>query len=370
MLTSFRVSKACAIAMADKMASVSSFFPRNRELEIRQRILQGLYEENLYMLRRGELLPKQNKSIRSQRIKRILAPVLVCILAFLVNHPGSGTSPSSHLRENSSVPVLDPLPPEQSSFASANVDDLKTLESGAPVPLYRMLNLGVQRIVIDAGHGGEDKGAVGKLGTMEKDVTLDIAKKMSKRLRCVGFQHVFMTRTDDSHLSLQDRVKIAKEVKADLFISIHVNSIPNTPVNLIETFYFGPSSDTAVLKLADRENRGSQYGLSDFRQILERMGKTMKLQESRKLAESIQKSLVRERRERNTKIRDNGIKRAPFAVLVGTDVPSVLAEVSCLSNTKEERALNFEKHRENIAEYLASGVTNYLKMGDLGNETN
>jgi N-acetylmuramoyl-L-alanine amidase len=373
LLVPFGVIGARAIAMAKKMGSITSVFIRNRELDVRHKILHGVYEENLHMLRRGSSPLKHHRYFRPdriRRIKRILVPVLACVLSFLINNPGSRTSSSSAFSGNSIARGVDSSIAERSPADRVNATELEPLESAGSVPLYRMLSLGVQRIVIDAGHGGSDEGAVGKLGTMEKDITLDIAKKMCERLREGGFRNLFMTRTDDSDVSLQDRVKIAKEVKADLFVSIHVNSIPNYPANLIETFYFGPSRDAAILKLADRENKGSKYGLSDFKEIVERLGKTMKLQESRKLAESIQKSLVQKTREKNPHIRDNGVKRAPFAVLIGTDVPSVLAEVSCLSNTKEERALNSEKHRENIAEYLAAGVTNYLKTGALENEGN
>ncbi len=170
-------------------------------------------------------------------------------------------------------------------------------------------------------------------------------------------------------MSVQKRVALAREAKSDLFLSIHVNSLPNRPINVIETYYFGPSSDEKTLKLVEQENAGSEYGLSDFRDVVERLSKTMKLQESKEFAESIQANLFLNSRKRTEDIKNYGVKRAPFAVLLGPDVPSVLAEVSCLSNPEEERELNSETHRENIAGYLAAGIFNYLNKGALKNES-
>jgi N-acetylmuramoyl-L-alanine amidase len=348
------------------MGITSSVFARNRDLKVRSRILRGVYLENSLMLRARSRSRSRHRPFRP---KRILFSALVCLLLFLAYNQDSGTSSSSGLSENSVIRPLDFSYTGRYPAGGESAAELKNLQYNSPVPVYRMLGLGVERILIDPGHGGSDMGTSGKWGTLEKDVTLDIAKKMKACLNASGFRHVYMTRVVDTDMSLQDRVEVAKKVKADLFISIHVNWLPNTPVNMIETFYFGPSRDTETLKLADLENQGSTYGLSEFREVLEKLGRNMKLQESRKLAESIQESLFQKTRERNPYIKDHGVKRAPFAVLIGPDVPSVLAEVSCLSNAKEEMALNSENHRRNIAQYLAAGVTNYLRTGALEHES-
>jgi len=251
---------------------------------------------------------------------------------------------------------------------SANTSELMTIARDGKVPLSRMFGLGIKRVAIDAGHGGSDLGAIGKTGTMEKDITLDIARRLESHLAEGGRFRIHMTREDDLVVPLQERVTSAQEAKADLFISIHVNWLPNTPINAVETYYFGPSRDQSTLKLAAQENMGSEYGLSDFKEILEKLGKTLKLQESRKLAESIQSNLLLNRK-RDQQIKNNGVKRAPFVVLLGLDVPSVIAEVSCLSNAKEERELNSEIHRENIAGYLAAGIISYLNKGVPQNDT-
>ena len=232
----------------------------------------------------------------------------------------------------------------------------------------KMLGLKIKTIMIDPGHGGSASGTIGKMGTMEKDVTLDIAKRLKTHLMKTGCYRVLMTREDDSTVPLEKRVSLTQEAKADLFISIHLNYLPRKPTNIIETYYFGPSNDEKTLKLAQQENAGSEYGLSDFKEVMEKLGKTMKLQESKKLAESIQANLFLNSRKHSEDIENHGVKRAPFVVLLGVDVPAVLAEVSCLSNLEEEEELRSETHRENIAGYLAGGIFDYLSKGALSHE--
>jgi N-acetylmuramoyl-L-alanine amidase len=203
------------------------------------------------------------------------------------------------------------------------------------------------------------------MGTMEKDITLDIARRLKAHLVQNGRTHVLMTREDDLFVPLHQRVALAREAKADLFISIHLNYLPRKPINIVETYYFGPSDDKKTLRLAEQENVGSEYGLSDFREIMEKMGKTMKLQESKEFAKSIQANLFLNSRKHSEDIQNHGVKRAPFVVLLGVDVPAVLAEVSCLSNREEEQELNSESHRENIATSLAAGIFDYLNKGAL-----
>ena len=237
------------------------------------------------------------------------------------------------------------------------------------MPLSRMLNLGIRRIVVDAGHGGSDGGTIGRDGTKEKNITLAVALKLRDQLNSLGIADVVMTRTDDSTVSLQERVDVAKEAKADMFISIHVNWLPNTSANAVETFYFGPSDNLRTLQLADRENAGSEYGLSDFMEIVERLGKTMKLQESRKLAETIQEAVYKSAGELDQDSLDTGVKRAPFVVLMGLDVPSVLVEIANMSNAVAERYLNSEGNQERIAAAIAAGIISYQNSGDVKNES-
>jgi len=362
-----------------------SIFTRKNQLNIREVILRGVYEENRLMLGRG----CPGLSLRRPfPVKKILLSAVVFLIAFLMQSQYTGTSFSpAELPANMSTDpfplpaagVSAVLPPDMSNYSvlpatdvssegTANTSEFSAFENSRNVPLSRMLGLKIRTIMIDAGHGGTDLGARGKMGTIEKDITLDIAKRLKAHLDQKGSTHVLMTREDDSFVPLDKRVALARERKADLFISIHVNYLPRIPINIIETYYFGPSSDEKTLKLAQRENVGSEYGLSDFREIMEKLGKTMKLQESKELAESIQSNLFLNSRKHSEDIQNHGVKRAPFVVLLGVEVPAVLAEVSCLSNREEELELNSESHRENIARYLAAGIFDYLNKGALPHE--
>jgi N-acetylmuramoyl-L-alanine amidase len=341
-------------------------FARKNEFKARQDMLRGVYEENLVILGKGRH-PLARR--RPFPLKRVLIYTVACIFAFLISGRYQGTSFSpSELTANMITYPISPPAARLSSEGTPNISGFTPFMKSDKVPVSRMLGLKIKRIMIDAGHGGGDPGSIGKMGTMEKNITLDIAKRLKAHIVKNSYYHVRMTREGDSSVPLHKRIALAQQAKADLFISIHVNSLPNMPINIIETYYFGPSNDERTLKLAEEENAGSEYGLSDFREVVERLGQTMKLQESKEFAESIQANLFLNSRKQCEEIKNYGVKRAPFVVLLGLDVPSVLAEVSCLSNPEEERELNSETHREHIAAYLAAGVFNYLNKGALKNE--
>jgi N-acetylmuramoyl-L-alanine amidase len=362
-----------------------SIFTGKKEFKIRQDILRGVYEENLFMLGRGR--PALSRR-RSFLLKGILLSVVLSAFAVLIpdQYTGSSFAPAEPTANTSTHPALLPpagvsveLTPDLTEYPllpaasvstedTANASEFSAIMNSRNVSLMRMLGLKIKTITVDAGHGGSDSGTIGKMGTKEKDITLDIAKRLKAHLVKSDLHHVLMTREDDSSVPLLERVTLVREAKADLFISIHVNYLPKKNTNIIETYYFGPSDDKKTLRLAEQENAGSEYGLSDFREVVEMLGKTMKLQESKVFAESIQANLFLNSRKHSEEIQNHGVKRAPFVVLLGVDVPSVLAEVSCLSNPEEERELNSESHRENIARYLATGIFDYLNKGALTHE--
>jgi N-acetylmuramoyl-L-alanine amidase len=275
----------------------------------------------------------------------------------------SPANPPTRATVNLAIPTLS-----SSSKDPLKDSEFKSMEVDRSVGVSRMLGLKIRTIMIDAGHGGSDSGTRGKMGTLEKDLTLDIARRLRAHLMKHGGAQVLMTREGDYYIPLTRRVELARQSRADLFISVHLNYLPSKPINMIETYYFGPSDDQKIIALAEQENAGSEYGLSDFRDIVEKLGGMMKLQESRELARSIQGTLFLNSRRHNEDVQNYGVKRAPFVVLVGVDVPAVLAEVSCLSNTEEERELNSERHRDNIARYLAAGISAYLDKGALTHE--
>lgn len=342
-----------------------SLFARNSELRIRQNILRGVYEQNLVILGKGRPILSKRPLLRT----KLLLSALMCVLAVLLHSQYVGTaveSPAPSIRATGAG-VPTPLAAENSG-PEPGLSALNVVADDRDVPLSRMFGLKIGTIMIDAGHGGSDSGSIGQKGTLEKNITLDIAKRLRNHLLKSGSYHVLMTREDDIAVPLTRRVEMARAAKADLFISIHLNYLPQKPINIIETYYFGPSNDEKAIRLAKQENAGSEYELSDFKEIVEKLGKTMKLQESREFAESIQTNLYLNSRKQNSSVRDFGVKRAPFVVLLGVEVPSVLAEVSCLSNQEEEMELNTEQHRENIARYLAAGIYDYLNKGDLTHE--
>ncbi|MCX6557346.1 MAG: N-acetylmuramoyl-L-alanine amidase, partial [Candidatus Aminicenantes bacterium] len=234
--------------------------------------------------------------------------------------------------------------------------------SQADFSLRSVFGLKIRTIVIDPGHGGEDPGTSGQFGTKEKDITLDIAKRLQQRLsRYDGYQ-ISLTRTTDETLTLESRIEYANAHKADLFVSIHVNNIPNKPYSIIETYYFGPNADRGALSLAEKENSGTGYAMNDFKAIVQKIGNTLKYQEAKVLARSIQRSLYGNMHRSNGNLYDYGVKTAPFIVLLGVDMPSVLTEVTCLSDPEEEQKLNSEDYREDIARYMEEGIIQYLQI--------
>jgi N-acetylmuramoyl-L-alanine amidase len=188
-----------------------------------------------------------------------------------------------------------------------------------------------------------------------------VSKRLKQRLIAKGPYKVLLTRETDQTVSLAQRVEFAKSNKADLFISVHVNSLPNESVNLIETFYFGPPLTSEILHLAEQENKGSHFTIGELNEIVQDIGNTLKRQESAMLAASIQESLFMNVRNHDDQVLDVGIKMAPFVVLSRIDVPSVLVEISCLTKEEEEIKLASAEYREKIASYIEEGIIRYLK---------
>jgi N-acetylmuramoyl-L-alanine amidase len=223
-----------------------------------------------------------------------------------------------------------------------------------------VLALPVHRVIIDAGHGGDNLGASSAGGLKEKDLTLDIAERAQHLMVSRGFDAV-LTRATDETLSLQQRAAIANSHRGDIFVSIHVNALEPPSARGIETYYLGPSSGRELDAIATAENQHSGYTLSDLRSLLERIFTDAKRNESRRLANSVQQALVRTMRKTETGLTDRGVKMAPFVVLVATDMPAILAEVSCLSNADEAKRLSTADYRQAIAEALVSGVRTFAE---------
>lgn len=223
-----------------------------------------------------------------------------------------------------------------------------------------VLGLGVRKVAIDAGHGGTNHGTSSADGVSEKFVTLDIARRLRLEMQARGFQTV-MTRESDETVSLQQRAAIANAGDADVFVSVHVNSFRSPTMLGIETYYLGPGDDDELDAIAERENQHSGYSMTDLRTLLDRIFTDARRDESRRLAAAVQHTLVAQMRRVGATAVDRGVKAAPFVVLVATDMPAILAEVSCLSNTHEAERLSTQDYRQQIAAALAAGLDNFAR---------
>jgi len=272
--------------------------------------------------------------------------------------------PALYLLQRSEAKQVAPVPPallapaEPTTAVAAGEDPASQLVFPAPRPIdARVFPVEVRRVVIDPGHGGEDHGTVG--GELaEKNLTLDIARRLRDELEADSFE-VLLTRNDDRKLSLRERAELANGSSADLFLSIHINWLTTRQVRGIETYYLGPTEDPELTALARRENRQSGYTLAEMRPILESIYTDFLQNESRRFASRVQRSLFTSLLKANPELENRGVKTAPFVVLVSTEMPAILAEVSCLSNQEEEELLSRPLYRQHIAEALARGVRGY-----------
>jgi N-acetylmuramoyl-L-alanine amidase len=221
--------------------------------------------------------------------------------------------------------------------------------------LTRALGLKIHRIVLDAGHGGHDTGTIGHGNLLEKDVVLDVALRLGKLLQERLGVEVTYTRRDDTFIPLEERTAIANRAHADLFVSIHANSSPSDTARGVETYYLNLTHDAQALAVAARENAGGDRSIHDLPKLVRTIALNDKLAESRELAEDVQHSLAEATGEA-----DRGVKTAPFVVLIGAQMPSVLAEISFLSNRTDDAKLRQKAYRQRLAEGLYQGLRAYI----------
>jgi N-acetylmuramoyl-L-alanine amidase len=226
--------------------------------------------------------------------------------------------------------------------------------------LIRALGLKIGKIVIDAGHGGHDTGTIGPNGLLEKDVVLDVAKRLGRLLEARLGAEVIYTRQDDTFIPLETRTAIANRERADLFISIHANSSRDSDARGVETYYLNFTSSPEALEVAARENAVSEKSIHELQDLVKKIALKDKIDESREFAGDVQESLYGGLALNSAGIRNRGIKKAPFIVLIGANMPSILAEISFVSNPTDERKLETSEHRQRIAESLYRGVSKYI----------
>ena len=239
------------------------------------------------------------------------------------------------------------------------------VERPGDLDIAEIFNLQVNTIVIDPGHGGRDPGTLGATGMREKDITLDVALRLRDRLRERQGYRILLTRETDEAVALGERVAFSNEHDADLFVSLHVNWIPDKRVAPLETYYFGLRTDDATLQLAHGENAAADYSVAEFNTMLQRAGNTVKFQESKERADAVQQSLVQSVGETNAAATDWGVKAGPFVVLLGVEAPAILAEMAAISNPDEEARLGTAAHREALARSLEEGIIAYLQQRQL-----
>jgi N-acetylmuramoyl-L-alanine amidase len=248
------------------------------------------------------------------------------------------------------------LPAAKPAIAS---DSMPLASENASRSLTRALGLKVNRIVIDAGHGGHDDGTIGPHGVLEKDVVLDIALRLSRLVQQKMGAEVVLTRSDDTFIPLRERTAIANDHKADLFLSIHANSSPAPEVAGTETFYLNFTNLPGSLDVAARENAGSDKNVGELRDLIQSITLNDKIEESHTFAQDVQNSIQLNGLHSNVAAHNRGVKRAPFVVLIGASMPSVLAEIGFLSNTRDEANLGKPEYRQKVAEALYKGLAQY-----------
>ena len=261
----------------------------------------------------------------------------------------------------SGAPATSPAPIVKTPLRAAALHTA-TVDSFEPVKAAAF-PLAVKRVVLDAGHGGKDAGALSTSMLSEKEITLDIERRLRLLLEHNGFE-VVATRTDDRMIPLRERARIANSSDSDIFVSIHVNTIRSHTISHgVETYYLGPTKDPLLTQLAAEENGTSGYSIADLRNLLERVYADVRRDESRRLASAVQQQLYTDLRTVDSGLENWGVKRAPFIVLVATEMPAVLAEVGCLSNDREAAMLNEPHYRQQIAQALFRGIFEYSKKG-------
>ncbi|HEX9501231.1 MAG TPA: N-acetylmuramoyl-L-alanine amidase [Thermoanaerobaculia bacterium] len=318
---------------------------------VKRHLLHEAVTENVDTMRGAP--PRSNR--RSQRLWRrwwrrtplLLLPLSLLGASYLVVSETRGLAVSRSVQKPT---------PRSRNLAAAIPDSFEPVKAAA-------FPLAVKRVILDAGHGGKDAGASSASLVTEKEITLDIERRLRLLLERGGFE-VVATRTDDRLIALRERARLANSSDGDIFVSIHVNSIrSHTTSHGVETYYLGPTKDPLLTQLAAEENGTSGYSIADLRKLLDRVYADVRRDESRRLASTLQAQLYGDLRSVDPGLENWGVKRAPFIVLVATEMPAVLAEVGCLSNEREAAMLNEPQYRQQIAQALYRGIYEYARKG-------
>jgi N-acetylmuramoyl-L-alanine amidase len=289
--------------------------------------------------------------IESHRVYALFEPFRLVIDIY---PRGSGAAAPQTPAEKAAPPSGKVQPPVR-----RNVDPKDPNFAGAS--MARQLGLGVRTIVIDPGHGGPRPGTIGRSGLQEKEINLAVALALQKLLKEKAGLDAILTRESDVDVPLEDRTVIANQKRADLFVSIHSNAHRDRKRGGVETFFLNISPDPSVIEIAAMENATSTKSIGEMKTILQKIVQNSKIQESRDLAEAIQKNLVKALARELPSIQNLGVKGGPFWVLIGGEMPSVLVEISHLSNAKEEAKLKTRSYRDLAAQGIYDGIIEYIR---------
>jgi N-acetylmuramoyl-L-alanine amidase len=279
------------------------------------------------------------------------------------DHPVRPSAKNDHAqsKEKSTAFTVAPLVAKQEAQPKPKT---ATPKSDGTRSLTRTLGLKIGRIVIDPGHGGHDTGTVGPSGLQEKDLVLDISMRLKSLIEERLEGEVILTRTEDVFVALEERTAIANHTQADLFISIHANSSRNRRVSGVETFFLNFTTSPGVEEIAARENASAKKTVFELQDLVQKITLNEKVDESKEFAQIVQKTVSSSLYKPKTPHRDRGVKQAPFIVLIGANMPSILSEISFVSNPMDEKLLKSTSYRQKIAEALCEGIASYA--GNLG----
>lgn len=322
---------------------------------IKRQLLRDLVEQNVDLIAGRPPRPKKRRDTLRLSLRFAALALLSVALFGSSRWLSTLTQPlpvaaAAVLARNPVLPAKPPGEVHPSETAFAGMAPPKPVDAA-------IFPLAVRRVVIDAGHGGTSVGTRTPQGVLEKNLTLDIAIRLRRLLE--KQLQVVMTRESDRDVSLEQRGTLANGSGADIFVSIHLNWIENRRSRGVETYYLGPTDDPYLTRLAASENLESGYSLADMRHLLDRIYAGVRQDKSRKLAEVVQGALFQSLGKLSPEVADRGVKAAPFIVLLSTEMPAILAEVSSMSNEDEARLLTKPLYRQYIAEALAKGIRSY-----------
>jgi N-acetylmuramoyl-L-alanine amidase len=307
------------------------------------------------------IMPKEPQMMRSE------APPAVTAEPSKVQMAAKVPSAKSDVAEKNVAEKIPPPPPVETPKPATNAPAVAELgkaarhTSSGDTSLVRALGLKIGRVVIDPGHGGHDQGTEGPHGLLEKELVLDVAMRVGKLIEDRMGAEVIYTRTDDTFIPLEGRTGLANEKKADLFLSIHANSSPVPRISGVETYYLNFAASKEAADLAARENAASQHSIFDLQDIVQKITLHDKAEESHEFASRLQTALFAFSSKNFPAEKNRGVKKAPFVVLIGATMPSVLAEIGFLSNTREESLLKKPDYRQKLAEALYRGISRYAE---------